>query len=193
MTTIRLHRPDLLKGRSRGEVLALRTNCELARAMTSAFTRDNAAVIRSRGHGVTPGSLYLAHFLGVGGALRALQPANHGRMISDVFGQKHVDANPFERGKTVGYLMSWAAKKMGRGGGRKSATAIASSSPSSKDQRTPGTAVSSAARERQTTAAGTPEGTAPATPAMDDGAPLAREPDDPRFAELRRNVDILMR
>jgi hypothetical protein len=30
-----------------------------------------------------------------------------------VFGSSHVRANPFEIGKSVGYLVSWAAKKMG--------------------------------------------------------------------------------
>ncbi|MEW9307045.1 M23 family metallopeptidase [Labrys neptuniae] len=112
MTTIRLHRPDLLVGRSRQEVLAMRTNCDLARAMTTAHTRDNAAVIRQAGHAVTPGNLYLAHFLGSGGAVKALRgPQNS--LISDVFGAAHVRANPFEQGKTLSFLIAWAAKKMG--------------------------------------------------------------------------------
>ncbi|WP_413989663.1 M23 family metallopeptidase [Labrys okinawensis] len=112
MTTIKLHRPDLLVGHTRQEVLAMRTNCDLSRAMTTAFTRDNAAVVRAAGHPVTPGNLYLAHFLGVGGAVKVLgsQP---NLQISDVFGAAHVRANPFEAGKTIGYLISWAAKKMG--------------------------------------------------------------------------------
>lgn len=112
MTTIRLHRPDLLVGKSRQEVLALRTNCDLARAMTTALTRDNAAVVRQAGHTVTPGNLYLAHFLGSGGAVKALRgPQNS--LISDVFGAAHVRANPFEQGKTLSFLIAWAAKKMG--------------------------------------------------------------------------------
>lgn len=112
MTTVKLHRPDLLVGHTRQEVLAMRTNCDLSRAMTAAFTRDNAAVVRQAGHAVTPGNLYLAHFLGVGGAVKVLgsQP---NLLISDVFGAAHVRANPFEAGKTIGYLISWAAKKMG--------------------------------------------------------------------------------
>lgn len=112
MTTIRLHRPDLLVGRSRQEVLAMRTNCDLSRAMTTAFTRDNAAVVRQAGHSVTPGNLYLAHFLGVGGAVKVLN-SRQDLQISDVFGAAHVRANPFEQGKTIGFLVSWAARKMG--------------------------------------------------------------------------------
>ena len=127
MTTIRLHRPDLLVGKSRQEVLALRTNCDLARAMTTAHTRDNAAVIRQAGHTVTPGNLYLAHFLGSGGAVKALRgPQNS--LISDVFGAAHVRANPFEQGKTLSFLIAWAAKKMG--------AAISGSSTPSQDTGT---------------------------------------------------------
>ena len=112
MTTIRLHRPDLLVGRTREQVLALRTDCDLARAMTTAFTRDNAAVVRQAGHQVTPGNLYLAHFLGVGGAVKVLGSSPN-LQIADVFGAAHVHANPFEAGKTIGFLVEWAAKKMG--------------------------------------------------------------------------------
>lgn len=114
MTTIRLHRPDLLVGRTRRQVLDMRFDCNLARAMTTAFTRDNAAVLRSAGHQITPGNLYLAHFLGVGGAKRALG-GRQDMLISEVFGEAHVRANPFERGKSLAWLVNWAAKKMGGG------------------------------------------------------------------------------
>ena len=111
ITTVKIHRPDLFGKFSRGQLLDMRTNCQLARSMTSAFTRDNAAVIRQAGHNVTPGNLYLAHFLGVGGAIKVLSN-NPNRQIADVFGASHVRANPFESGKSIGYLVSWAAKKM---------------------------------------------------------------------------------
>ncbi|WP_448956037.1 M23 family metallopeptidase [Labrys neptuniae] len=129
MTTIRLHRPDLLAGRSRQEVLAMRTNCDLARAMTTALTRDNAAVVRQAGHTVTPGNLYLAHFLGSAGAVKALKSPQD-QQISSVFGAAHVRANPFEAGKTISYLIAWAAKKMG-------AAISGSSSPSQDTSTTP--------------------------------------------------------
>ena len=112
MTTVRIHRPDLLAGHSRQQVLDMRLDCNLSRVMTIAFTRDNAAVLRRSGANVTPGNLYLAHFLGVGGAVKAVNGAPS-RSIEDVFGSSHVRANPFERGKSIGYLVSWAAQKMG--------------------------------------------------------------------------------
>ncbi len=114
MLTIQRHRPDLLKGRTREEVLALRTDCDLAREMTTEFTRDNAAVLRSQGKPVTPGNLYLAHFLGADGALLALN-SDPKTMIADMFGAAHVAANPHERAKDVGFLVDWAARKMQRG------------------------------------------------------------------------------
>ncbi len=132
MTTVRLHRPDLLRGRSRQDVLNLRTECNLARAMTAAFTRDNAAVIRGSGHTATPGNLYLAHFLGVGGAVKVLR-SDQNRQIAEVFGAHHVRANPFERGKSIGWLVSWAAKKMG-GGVPKSAPKIGAPSQTATAQ-----------------------------------------------------------
>ena len=112
MTTISIHRPDLLAGHTRQQVLDLRLDCNLSRTMTTFFTRDNAAVLRRSGASVTPGNLYLAHFLGVGGAVKALTGSPN-RTIGDVFGAAHVRANPFEMGKTLGYLAAWAAKKMG--------------------------------------------------------------------------------
>jgi hypothetical protein len=169
MTTIRVHRPDLLAGRSRAEVLALRTNCELSRAMTAAFTRDNAAVLRSRGHAVTPGNLYLAHFLGVGGAIKALS-SHPDRQIVEVFGPAHVNANPFERGKSIGYLISWASRKMA-GAGRVAVAATSGKAPRAGEaigKELP--AQTSAPEDRMVRYAG-----------------------DPVFAELKQNIDVLLR
>jgi murein DD-endopeptidase MepM/ murein hydrolase activator NlpD len=111
LNTVRQHRPDLFEGRTRAQILDLRTECNLAREMTAAFTRDNAAVLRSQGHPVTPGNLYLAHFMGVGGALQVLS-GNPDALIVSVFGESHVRANPFEAGKSLGWLVRWAAGKM---------------------------------------------------------------------------------
>ena len=163
MLTIRLHRPDLLARRSRREVLDMRTNCELARAMTTAFTRDNAAVIRQTGHPVTPGNLYLAHFLGVSGAIKVLG-SNQTQQISAVFGEAHVRANPFERGKSTGYLVAWAAKKMG---GKMPAAGLPPGSNSSSQSATAG-----------------------GTPAASET--LAKYASDPVFAQLKSAVTTFL-
>ncbi|RFB76358.1 M23 family metallopeptidase [Methylovirgula sp. 4M-Z18] len=160
MTTIRLHRPDLLVGRTRQEVLALRTDCDLSRTMTTEFTRDNAAVERQAGHPVTPGNLYLAHFLGVGGALKVLG-SRPDLLIADVFGAEHVRANPFEQGKTIGYLISWAAQKMG---GR----------PASAPPSGGGTTVAQNSGDKPTISS--------------NNEPLAKFASDPAFSTLKTTV-----
>ncbi|MFL5260315.1 MAG: M23 family metallopeptidase [Hyphomicrobiales bacterium] len=111
MNTVRAHRPDLLQGRTRMEVLALRLDCDIALEMTTAFTRDNAAAIRANGFAATPGSLYLAHFLGVGGAVKALG-APSGAPVGQVVGYGVVKANPFLNGYSAADLIAWAARKM---------------------------------------------------------------------------------
>ena len=173
MTTVRIHRPDLIAGRSRRQVLDMRLDCNLSRAMTTAFTRDNAAVLRRSGAPVTPGNLYLAHFLGVGGAVRTLVGSSS-RSIADVFGAAHVRANPFESGKSVGYLVSWAAKKMG------SKAAVAPAPPAQADS-------GKSAKSTQTADAASPDSkTALAT--TPDAPVLTRYDSNPAFTKLKNAV-----
>jgi murein DD-endopeptidase MepM/ murein hydrolase activator NlpD len=108
---LRDYRPDLVAGRSRSEILDLRYDCAIALAMTTALTRENASYIRSRGHIVTPGNLYLAHFLGPGGAATALGTPPDAPVLN-VFGASVVRANPFLEGRSTAWLIEWAAKKM---------------------------------------------------------------------------------
>lgn len=124
---IRDYRPDLMQGRSRAEILALRLDCTLAREMTTALTRENSNYIRSQGHTATSGNLYLAHFLGPGGAVKALS-SPPGAPIIDAFGAGVVNANPFLRGQTTGWLIQWAERKMNYKG-KATATATASAAP----------------------------------------------------------------
>ena len=91
--------------------------------MTTALTRESASYIRSRGHAVTPGNLYLAHFLGVGGAAKALGSSPDASVLS-AFGAGVVRANPFLEGRSTAWLIEWAAKKMA---GKGKAPIIASS------------------------------------------------------------------
>jgi hypothetical protein len=123
--TIRVHRPDLVGGRSEKDILELRRDPELAREITTRFVKQNAMMLTKRGLPVTPGTLYLAHFAGAAGAVAILSvPGNAdaasliasadatGRMARD----KIVGANPFLRDFTVADLKSWADRKM-RGAG----------------------------------------------------------------------------
>ena len=177
MTMLRIHRPDLLAGRTRQQALDLRLDCNVSRAMTTAFTRDNAAVIRQTGHNVTPGNLYLAHFLGVGGAVKILG-GNQGALISDVFGASHVRANPFEVGKSLGYLVGWAAKKMN----------AATQAPASPPQQTAPTSSSAGPAS-----ANAKDGTALTAAAGSGEAAFARYDANPAFTKLKNAVVAFLR
>jgi hypothetical protein len=111
LTMIRTHRPDLTQGRTREQILALRTDPDLAREMVAVLARRNAAYLRNRGLPDSPGNLYLAHFLGPEGAAVALT-AEPVRALAELFPAAVITANPFLRGWTARDVVDWAARKM---------------------------------------------------------------------------------
>ncbi len=116
---MRDYRPDLAGTMSRADLLALRTDPTLSREMVTNLARENERFLSSRGHSITPGRLYLAHFLGPGGANKVLSSGD-GNTILAVMGSGVVNANPFLRNYTVADLKAWADRKMrgaGSGGG----------------------------------------------------------------------------
>ena len=108
---MRDYRPDLVRTMSRAQLLALRTDPALSREMVRNLARENEAYLRARGHQITPGRLYLAHFLGPAGADKALK-ANPANTVLAEMGSSVVNANPFLRGKTISDLRAWADRKM---------------------------------------------------------------------------------
>ncbi|MBA4492647.1 M23 family metallopeptidase [Paracoccus sp. S1E-3] len=114
---IRSYRPDLLVSMSRAEVLELRFNPDLSREMVRHLAQENEAYLRARGHDITAGRLYLAHFLGPGGADQALR-ADPASSVAAVMGAAVIAANPFLRSYSIADLRSWADRKMSgaRGG-----------------------------------------------------------------------------
>lgn len=115
--TIRQHRPDIAAGKSAAQIIALKSDPVLGRQMTAAFTQDNADYLANRGIATTPGNLYLAHFLGAGGAVNVLK-ADPNAPIGSVVGQDVVRANNFLAGKTVADTIAWSDKKMGGASGQ---------------------------------------------------------------------------
>jgi hypothetical protein len=118
---IRVHRPDLTKGRTRAEILELRRDPKIAREITARFTEHNAGILRKRRLPVTPGTLYLAHFAGGAGAVAILSAAEDADAAlimanADASGrsgrEKIVKANPFLERFTVADLRNWADRKM---------------------------------------------------------------------------------
>lgn len=105
-------RSDLTTGRSREEILAMRTDPQISREMTEAYANKNNAALSAAGLPVRPGTTYLAHFAGPDGAVKVLG-ADMSMPVSQILGPKVVAANPFLAKMTAGDLVSWADKKMG--------------------------------------------------------------------------------
>lgn len=108
---MRDYRPDLARSMSRQALLNLRTDPALSREMVTNLARENERFLRARGHQITPGRLYLAHFLGPAGAHTALS-SNPSATVLAVMGSGVVNANPFLRGKTIADLTAWSDRKM---------------------------------------------------------------------------------
>ncbi len=117
---MRTYRPDLYTSLPRDELLGLRTDPAISRAMVVALAREGEAYLRARGHQITAGRLYLSHFLGMEGAHLVLtQPAD--AMLEAVLGPAVIRANPFLTDRDVAYIVAWAEDRM-RGAGRGLAT-----------------------------------------------------------------------
>ncbi|MFA5537573.1 MAG: M23 family metallopeptidase [Gemmobacter sp.] len=118
---MRSYRPDLVASLSREELLALRTDPTLSREMIANLARESEAYLRARGHEVTPGRLYLSHFLGAEGAHLVLA-AEREADLAELLGAGVIAANPFLRDRDVAYILGWADDRMrGRGAGPRAA------------------------------------------------------------------------
>lgn len=126
LSTIKRHMPTLAQGKSDAQLLALRTDPNISREMTSAYARDNAEELRSAGLPTDDGSLYLAHFAGSGGAKQVLR-ADPSTPVTNILSPAAVEANPFLRRMNAGQLRAWANKKVG-GGGETSAQGVRTAS-----------------------------------------------------------------
>ena len=118
---IRAYRSDLAKDRSKEAILELRRDGRIAREITALFLQKNTSILQKRGLAVTPGTLYLAHFAGPGGAVAVLCAVDGADAAStmanaDATGRTTretiVKANPFLKDFTVADLRRWADRKM---------------------------------------------------------------------------------
>lgn len=112
LSMLRKHRPDLVAGKSPGELLALKSDPQLSREMTTAYAADNAGILTKAGLPVTPGSTYLAHFAGPQGALGILR-ADPNAPVAGILTPAAIKANPFLNGMTAADLRAWADRKVG--------------------------------------------------------------------------------
>ena len=100
-------------GLSDDRIWAQRTNPELQERLMVKLTQDNSAKLEKAGLPANDATLYLAHFLGSGGATKLLR-ADANTPVDRILGQDQINANPTVlRGKTVGQVAQWAAGKMG--------------------------------------------------------------------------------
>lgn len=74
--------------------------------------KDNAAKLSAAGLDTSPGSLYLAHFAGEGGAQKLLT-ADPSASVASILGDAAVKANPFLAKMAVSDVLNWASRKMG--------------------------------------------------------------------------------
>ncbi len=113
LAMVKRYRPDVANGKSRGQILALKTNPALGREMTVRYVEENARALSKAELPVTEGNLYLAHFSGAGTAIRAIK-ANPNAPASSVYGADAINANKsILQGKTIGQVVAWANRKMG--------------------------------------------------------------------------------
>ena len=107
-----------LADKSPAEILALRgtrlqDGSQIEDALEQRFRADNIASLASAGIQPTPGNVYLAHFLGPGGARNVLG-ADPNTPISQLVDSRAIDANrSVLEGKTAGEVQAWAANKFG--------------------------------------------------------------------------------
>jgi hypothetical protein len=109
-----------LANKSPAEILTLRgtklaDGTPIEAVLEQKFRTDNIASLASAGIQPTPGNVYLAHFLGAGGARNVLS-ADPNTPLSQVVSADAIKANPEVlaiKNKTVGDLQNWANSKFG--------------------------------------------------------------------------------
>lgn len=129
---ISTYRPDLSRSLSRAAILDLRTDPTVGMEMLRNLTRENAAYLKGKGYDLSAGRLYLAHFLGAGGATEILS-APSDRAVADIVTPGAMRANPFLAGMTSIDIQNWATRKMtGRKKGAPTTTTVVSAKPAAQ-------------------------------------------------------------
>lgn len=111
MRMIYAYRPDLASSMSESDLLALRFEPTIAREMLYNFASENEADLKRAGLQATAGNLYLAHFLGSGGAVAVLR-ADPSESLVNIVGYDVIAANGFLSGHDAGWIVDWSARKM---------------------------------------------------------------------------------
>lgn len=103
--------PELATGRTEQEILDLRKDPGVSTEVFKRFSARNQQTLEKAGIPSSDANMYLAHFLGAGGARKVLASSDDASLES-ILGPKVIKANYFLEGKNVAWLKSWARKKM---------------------------------------------------------------------------------
>jgi hypothetical protein len=125
LDTIKAARPDLTKGMSDKQILAMRSDPQLNQEMTVAYAQSNAAKLSTAGLPVTTATLALAHRFGPDGAQTILNAAPNAQ-LSDILPKKVMDANPNLAGMTAGQYAQTITNQFGN-------TSMEASAPAAGD------------------------------------------------------------
>lgn len=107
------HFPDRAAGMTNAMILALRKDSDTSKQMVELYMRENAQALQAAGNQINDANLYLAHFLGSGGA-NALLSSAPGTQTSAVLSQGQISANAsILEGKTREEVIAWAQRKVG--------------------------------------------------------------------------------
>lgn len=114
LSMVRKHAPDLAEGKSDAEVLALRKDGDLSRAMVTRYAQDNTPILQKAGVPANDTTLALAHRFGPGKAVDVLKAAPD-TPITELISPQVMRQNPDLRGKTVGQVQQFYASRFGVG------------------------------------------------------------------------------
>lgn len=109
---VKQNRPDLAKGKSDAQILAMRADPNLSREMTTRYAVQNAGALETAGLPVNGATIAMCHKLGPGGA-QAVLGADPNAPLTKVLPPAVIAANPQLRGLTAGQYAQGLAKKFG--------------------------------------------------------------------------------
>ena len=132
LAMMRKYRPDI------ADPMSVKHNDKLQTEMTELYRQENNKYLSSKGHPVTPGTSYLAHFLGPAGASKVL--SNPNVPVANLFDKKVIAANPFLKNMNTTQLVAMMDKKMS-GQPTQMMTTSASSGQSILDMAMPSTSM----------------------------------------------------
>lgn len=115
LDTVQKNRPDLFNTHTEKEILDMKYDPILSTEMARALAVDNAMALKANNLPITERNLYLEHFLGTGGAIKALT-SDPTTPMSDIVSEGAVKANARVLGgdKTVADVLNWTGSQMGR-------------------------------------------------------------------------------